>query len=334
VTRPRDLGILVGDVPVGPYNAITDVPGVHIGHSTLRHGSDIRTGITAVVPVDVSPRQPVPAALAVGNGYGKLIGATQLQELGELETPILLTATLSAFRVADALVGWMLQRHPDLRTVNPVVAETNDGYLSDIRARPLGEEHVSAALDGAAGGAVPQGCVGAGTGVGALGFKGGIGTSSRVVPGAGTVGVLVQPNFGGTLRVLGVPVRPADVGVGVGSGARPAGSGVIVVATDAPLDARQLGRVARRAVYALGRVGASYAPGSGDYAIAVSTDRLARRLRDDGLGPLFAATMDAVEESVLAGLLAAETTSGVDGHVLPALPADRLAEVLRARGVG
>jgi D-aminopeptidase len=261
-----------------------------------------------------------------GNGYGKLIGATQLSELGQLETPIVLTATLSAFRAADAVVSWMLDRADcaEVQSMNPVVGECNDGFLSDIRARPIQETHVRAAIDSAAGGVVAEGCVGAGTGTGALGYKAGIGTASRrlELAGAGvTVGVLVQANFGGRLRLRGrIVPRPADVG-------KPSddGSCMIVVATDAALDARQLGRVARRAVYSLGRVGASYSNGSGDYGIAFSTrSGAAAPIADALLSPLFEATLDIVEEAVLNSLLAAATTTGVHGRTLYALDPSEL----------
>ncbi len=322
--RARDLGVVVGPTPTGPLNALTDVPGVRVGHATVRTRPDVHSGVTAVVPDGVRPGAPVPAGVFVGNGYGKLIGSTQLAELGELETPVLLTSTLSAFRVADALVGWVLEQPgcDSVLSLNPVVGECNDGYLSDIRIRPVREEHVRAALGGASAGPVAEGCVGAGTGTVALGFKAGIGTSSRTPEAADrrfTVGALVQANFGGTLRVLG---RTLD-GPGPSS---ETGSCMIVVATDAPLDARQLTRVARRAVFALARTGAAYSHGSGDYAVAFTTTRpgTAPPLADADLSPLFEAVLDAVEEAVLNSLLAATTTTGHAGRTVPALPADRL----------
>ncbi|MFI8205331.1 P1 family peptidase [Streptomyces sp. NPDC085937] len=325
--RTRDLGIVVGPTPTGPLNALTDVPGVRVGHTTVRARPDVHSGVTAVVPDGVRPGAPVPAGVFAGNGYGKLVGSTQLAELGELETPVLLTATLSAFRVADALVGWVLEQPgcEGVLSLNPVVGECNDGHLSDIRSRPVREEHVRAALDGASAGPVAEGCVGAGTGTVALGFKAGIGTSSRTPEVAGrrfTVGALVQANFGGTLRVLG---RTLD-----GSGpASETGSCMIVVATDAPLDARQLTRVARRAVFALARTGAAYSHGSGDYAIAFATrPGAAPPVADDTLSPLFEAVLDAVEEAVLNSLLAATTTTGHGGRTVPALPVDRLLTAL------
>ncbi|WP_043493501.1 P1 family peptidase, partial [Streptomyces viridosporus] len=305
--RARDLGIVIGHTATGPLDAITDVPGVRVGHTTVRRQPDVHSGVTAVVPDAVDPRAPLPAGVFTGNGYGKLIGTTQLTELGALETPVLLTSTLSAFRVADALVGWMLERPgcEEVQSLNPVVGECNDGFLSDIRARPVHEEHVRAALDAASGGPVAEGCVGAGTGMVALGFKAGIGTASRTPELGGrsfTVGVLVQANFGGTLRVLGRTVTPRSLGLDAGGPAPAAetGSCMIVVATDAPLDARQLTRLARRAVFALARTGAAYSHGSGDYAVAFGTRPGAGApVADAELGPLFEAVLDGVEEAVL-----------------------------------
>ena len=334
--RARDLGVVIGSGAPGPRNAITDVPGVRVGHTTVRRPPDVHSGVTAVVPDLVGPRTPLPAGVFSGNGYGKLIGTTQLTELGALETPVLLTSTLSAFRAADALVGWMLRRPgcEEVRSLNPVVGECNDGFLSDIRARPVHEDHVRAALDNAAGGSVAEGCVGAGTGTVALGFKAGVGTASRT-PETGdrrrTVGVLVQANFGGTLRVLGRTLTPRSLGVVGADGAGPvadAGSCMIVVATDAPLDARQLTRVARRAVFALARTGAAYSHGSGDYAVAFATRPGGAPVADADLNPLFEAVLDAVEEAVLNSLLAATTTTGIGGRTAPALPVESLVRAL------
>jgi D-aminopeptidase len=253
----------------------------------------------------------------VGNGYGKLVGSTQVDELGVLESPIVLTGTLSVFRVADAVLSYMMTANPGGLSFNPLVGETNDGYLSDIRQRPVTERHVLEALTGAAGGPVAEGCVGAGTGTMALGFKAGIGTSSRVA-GEFTVGVLVQSNFGGLLTVQGVQIpAPAKIDP-------PGGSCMIVVATDAPLDSRQLGRIARRAVFAMGRVGASYSGGSGDYAIAFSTAFGRQLLPDNRIDPLFTATLDATEEALLNSLVAAKTTVGVRGRIGHALPHELL----------
>jgi D-aminopeptidase len=331
--RSRDLGITVGELPTGRYNALTDVPGIRVGHTTLIRPPRVHSGVTAIVPDGVGPGSPLPAGMFVGNGYGKLIGATQIAELGTLETPVLVTSTLSAFRAADALVGWVLERPEgaDARSLNPVVGECNDGLLSDIRSRPVREEHVRAALDTASYGPVAEGCVGGGTGLIALGFKAGIGTSSRRLPLAGreiTLGVLVQANFGGTLRVRGRTVTPADVGLPAEGPEPQAGSCVVVAATDAPLDARQLTRLARRCVYALARVGAAYGHGSGDYGLAFGTGPLGTTagpavVPDDTLDPLFTAALDAVEESVLNALLTATTTTGPHGdtrHPLPARP--------------
>ena len=318
VARARQRALVTAAGPTGAHNAITDVAGVSVGHETVQRPPDIHTGVTAILAGDANPKAPVSAGVYAGNGYGKLIGATQIAELGQLESPIVLTATLSAFRVADAVVSWMLQRDDcrDVRSFNPVVGECNDGKLSDIRARPIDESHVAAALANAATGPVPQGNVGAGTGMIALGFKGGIGTSSRIVTVADTqftVGALVQANFGGVLRVKGGEVpsawqRQPDVG-----------SCMVVVATDAPLDGRQLSRVARRGVFGLGRAGASYSHGSGDYGLAVSVTSTATVLGETDLDPIFLATLDCVEESVLDALCAAEEVTGFNGLTVPAL---------------
>lgn len=325
--RARDLAIVTDAGEPGAHNAITDVPGVTVGHTTLREPPDLHTGVTAVVPDGVGPTPSgrLPAGLFAGNGYGKLVGATQLAELGQLESPVVLTSTLSAFRAADAVVSWMLARPDctDVLSFNPVVGECNDGYLSDIRRRAVREEHVLAAIAAAAGGPVAEGCVGAGTGTCALGFKAGIGTASRVTEAGGepvTLGVLVQANFGGTLRVAGAPVEP--------SAAPPPddGSCVIVVATDAALDARQATRLARRAVFGLGRVGAAYAHGSGDYALALGTRPGGTPVPDHHLDPLFRGALEAVEESVLNALCAATTTTGRLGRVAVAVPHTRLRE--------
>lgn len=321
MSRARDAGLYFDDGPTGPHNAITDVPGVAVGHRTLSRPPTIHSGVTAVRFGDVNPTAPLPAGLFTGNGYGKLVGATQLTELGQIEAPILLTATLSVFRAADALVTWMLRR-PDCRSVrsfNPVVGECNDGVVSDIRARPVTEADVLAALDAASPGPVAEGNVGAGCGTIAMGFKAGIGTASRRVEAAGepaTLGVLTQANFGGTVRITGRRIRPdADR-----AGSADVGSCVVVLATDAPLDARQLGRLARRGVLGLGRAGASYSHGSGDYGIAVSTRPAgSASILDEALNPLFAAALDAVEESVLNALWAAEPVTGADGRPIPAL---------------
>ncbi|MFC8348478.1 P1 family peptidase [Streptomyces sp. NPDC057280] len=336
--RARDIGLGVGDLPTGPHNALTDVPGVRVGHTTLIDPPRVHSGVTAIVPDGIGPQRPLPAGVFVGNGYGKLLGGTQLAELGALETPVLLTSTLSAFRVADALVGWLLERpgNEGVRSLNPVVGECNDGLLSDIRSRPVREEHVRSALANASDGPVAEGCVGAGTGTTALGFKAGVGTSSRRLVLSGrevTVGVLVQANFGGTLRIAGRTVTPVDVGLPDPDVGPDRGSCMVVAATDAPLDARQLTRVARRAVYALARVGAGYGHGSGDYGLAFGTRPLGEPagpavLSDDRLDPLFVAVLDAVEEAVLNSLLTATTTTGPRGHTRHGLPAGPLRTLL------
>ena len=341
--RARQLGIAPGRYPTGPLNAITDVPGVLVGQTTVIRDPDIRTGVTAIVPKRLHDRGTMPAGLFVGNGYGKLVGATQIVELGEIETPIVLTGTLSAFRAADALVSYMLALpgNEEMRSVNPIVGETNDGFLSDIRSRSVTEQHVLDALLGAGAGPITEGCVGAGTGTTALGFKAGIGTSSRVVDGvageAVTVGVLVQANFGGTLTVLGVPIDKdaalLEAGVAEpGGGVERGNSCMIVVATDGALDARQLGRLARRAVFGMGRVGADFAHGSGDYVIAFSVGE-ASQIPDSQLDPLFIAVQDAVEEAILNSLFMVETTVGYAGHVRYAVPLGYVARVCEERGV-
>ncbi|GGT20474.1 P1 family peptidase [Nonomuraea spiralis] len=327
--RARDLGVVIGTLPTGPLNAITDVEGVLVGHTTIDDGADLHTGVTAIVPRQLTAeRRGLPAAVYAGNGYGKLVGSTQIDELGVLESPVVLTATLSAFRAADALVTHLMDGDPEGISFNPVVGETNDGFLSDIRRRPITERHVLEALEGASGGLPAEGCVGAGTGTTALGFKAGIGTSSRqlVVDGAPvTVGALVQSNFGGVLTVRGIPM-PVEELIPGEANEEPAGNScMIVVATDAPLDARQLARLARRAIFAMGRVGASYSHGSGDYAIAFTTapPRLTA-VPDAALNPVFAAVMDSVEEALLNSLFMATTTTGVGGRTCHAVPYDRL----------
>jgi D-aminopeptidase len=355
--RARDLGIVVGTLPAGALNAITDVAGVRVGHTTVIEGSDIRTGVTAIVHDGLTGTQALSAGLATGNGFGKIVGTTQVSELGVIETPVVLTGTLCTFRAADALVSYMLSLpgNEKLETVNPVVAETNDGFLSDMRRRPVTEEHVLAALRGASAGPVAEGAVGAGTGTGALGFKAGIGTSSRIVecdpdaPRPVTIGVLVQANFGGTLTVLGVPVPPGPQQDGQAAGeqdgqaageqdGQAAGdqgnSCVIVLATDAPLDSRRLTRVAWRSFAGMARAGSDFSGRSGDYALAFSTaPPQALPLPDSALDPLFVAAADAAEEAILNSLLAAETTAGFRGHVRHAVPLDRIRRLCAARGV-
>lgn len=354
--RARQIGIDVGILPPGPDNMITDVPGVLVGHHTLRAGQDVRTGVTAVLPHGGNLfQQKVPAAIVVGNGFGKLVGISQVEELGTLETPIVLTNTLSVFTAADAVIDYTLQQEGsrEVRSVNPVVGETNDGYLNDIRARSITRAHVLAAIETSNGGPVDEGSVGAGTGTRCLGFKGGIGTASRRLPqavGGHTLGVLVQSNFGGLLTVAGVPAgkelgnhylkdlveREKD---------RP-GSCMIVLATDAPLDARQLKRLARRALLGLGAVGSPMTHGSGDYVIAFSANEKARVahggrqgvrsqhvLPDEALSPLFQAAREATEEAILNSLLKATTETGYRGRKVEAIPIEKLLEICRRHGV-
>ncbi len=325
----------------GPHNAITDVAEVAVGHSTIVLGDSIRTGVTAVLPHPGNLYlEKVRGAVVVRNGFGKLVGLSQVNELGQIETPILLTGTLSVFRAADALVDTLLAAEgmSDVRSINPVVGETNDGYLSDIRARPVQPEHVRAALRAAAPGPVTEGSVGAGTGTRALGWKGGIGTSSRRLPeaaGGYTVGALVQTNYGGILTIAGVPVGRfvrADPPVPATRDDRDGGSVMIVIATDAPLSHRELERVAERAFAGIARTGSWMSHGSGDYAIAFSTHR--GPLDEPGgelLSRLFVATAEAVEEAVLNSLFLATTTVGYRGHRAEALPVAEVLEIMERR---
>ena len=338
--RARDIGIVVGSISTGPLNAITDVAGVRVGHTTIARGDSINTGITAILPHGGNPfREKVPAAIVVGNGFGKLAGSTQVNELGELESPIVLTCTLCVPRAADAVLTWLLALpgNEDVRSANPVVGETNDGFLNNIRARPITEGDVLSAIRGAADGPVAEGAVGAGRGTVAFGWKGGIGTSSRKLPekwGGWTVGVLVQTNFGGDLTIAGVPVGRELRETGQGTRGSGDGSIIMVVATDAPLDHRQLERVARRALAGLARTGSSMSSGSGDYVIAFSTVRPSDRptvIAEDALSPLFQATIDATEEAIYNSLLRAETVRGYRG-VVRALPVDSTITILKRHG--
>lgn len=333
--RARDLGIHIGTLPSGTNDAITDVVGVAVGHATVREVGRLNTGVTIVLPHAGNPfRTKLPAALVVHNGFGKLVGATQLQELGELESAIALTATLNVHRVADALLDWLLQLpgNEKVRSANVVVGETNDGGLSDIRARAVGPEHVAAAIASASTGVVPVGSIGAGAGTTCFGWKGGIGTSSRR-SGNYTVGVLVVTNFGGQLNVRGLPGDSPVAGMaspGIAT-ADHDGSCMIIIATDAPLDQAGLRRLATRAFAGMARTGASFSHGSGDYAIAFSTARRAETrqrlpLRGTPLSPLFVAVADATEQAILDSLCAAETTSGM-GRTVRAMPL----QALRAR---
>jgi D-aminopeptidase len=356
--RARDLGVAPGVFKPGANNAITDVAGVLVGHTTVKEGDSVNTGITAIRAHSGNQYQDrVPAAVHVGNAFGKLVGSTQVKELGELETPILLTCTLCVWKAADAMVEWMLGQPGMERvgSINPVVGETNDGGLNAIRSRPIRAEHVRAALEGAKSGPVAEGSVGAGAGTQAFGWKGGIGTSSRVIPkslGGYTVGVLVQSNFGGILQVLGAPV-----GKELGRYAfkndlekeRGDGSIMMVVATDAPISDRNLERLAARAMMGLGRTGSSASNGSGDFVIAFSTAPQVRRrltpgapesltrsteeLTNDGMSGLFEAVVEATEESIYNSLFMA-TSVTAKGRTVDAIPLDRVREVLRKYNVG
>lgn len=358
--RARDLGIIVGTFTPGPLNAITDVPGVLVGQTTIMRGDSVRTGVTVVFPHPGNTFESrVPAAAVVGNGFGKLIGSTQVNELGELETPIALTCTLCVWRVAESMTRWLLARPgmERVRSINPVVAETNDGWaLNNIRTLPVTDADVIKALTSARGGPVEEGSVGAGTGTVAFEWKGGIGTSSRVVPGGPwTVGVLVQSNFGdwGDLLVQGIPVgrelgRP---GVKPLQGKGASGSIIVVVATDAPLSDRNLRRLASRALLGIGRTGTYEANGSGEYAIAFSTSPAVRRngrpaspgvppdtIRAEELGnalasSLFEPTVDATVEAIYNSLLRATTVTGAYARV-EALPIDEVRAILERYGVG
>ena len=362
-TRPRarDLGLAIGIFNTGEHNAITDVPGVHVGHTTVLEGSRVRTVVTAILPHEgnlYSSR--VPAAIHVGNGFGKLLGMTQVNELGEIETPILLTCTLCVWKAADAMVEWLLDQDDmeNVRSINPVVGETNDGRLNDIRSRPIEAHHVVAALESATNGPVTEGAVGAGAGTVAFGWKGGIGTSSRVLPeslGGYNLGVLVQSNFGGILQIGGAPVGvelgqysfsdqvSREEAPGPEEDIHEWGSIMMVIATDAPLSDRNLERIARRAVMGLSRTGSYASNGSGDYVIAFSTANGVRRssavdiheledLPNGRISALFQATVEATEEAIYNSLFKAQTVSS-NGRTVEALPITETAEILRRYGV-
>jgi D-aminopeptidase len=373
--RARDIGVKVGVLQPGAQNAITDVAGVRVGHTTIIRGENIRTGVTAILPHAGNLfREKVAGAVFVGNGFGKLAGSTQVNELGEIETPILLTSTLSVPRVADALIDYMLAlpENTDVRSINPLVAETNDGGLNDIRGRHITREDVFNAIKSASGGVVEEGAVGAGTGTVAFGFKGGIGTSSRKLPpalGGYTVGALVQTNYGGVLTINGAPVgrelgkfylkeeleraaanattRAGHKGVNAEQDTAD-GSLIIVIATDAPVDARNLRRMAARAMLGLGRTGAAATNGSGDYSIAFSTapevrirlsvsgrpgemaaPRELKLLSNDAMSPLFLAVIEATEEAIYNSLFRAQTMTGRNGLTVEALPLERTLDILR-----
>jgi D-aminopeptidase len=348
--RARDAGIAIGILPPGPMNAITDVAGVRVGHVTLIEGEGVRTGVTAVLPHGGNLYQnKVPAGFSVANGYGKFMGSTQIEELGEIETPILLTNTLNVPEAAAGIVEWTLRQpgNEEVRSVNAVVGETNDGFLNDIRARRVTARHAASAIEEARTGPVAEGSLGAGTGTVAFGWKGGIGTASRRLPeslGGWTLGVLVQVNYGGVLIVDGVRVGEAleqhylrdrlqsDAGDG---------SVIVILATDAPLSDRNLERLARRAFLGIARTGSPITNGSGDYALAFSTHAGVRRtaerrtaaaaieeLPNDLVSPLFQAAVEATEEAVINALFAAE---GMDGHRgrIEALPIERVERLHR-----
>lgn len=348
--RVRDYGIEIGVLKTGQNNAITDVPGVKVGHTTVVKDDNVRTGVTAIIPHDGNIYQmKVPAAMYIGNGFGKLAGYSQVEELGNIETPIILTNTLSVPAGSEGLITYTLNQkgNEEVRSVNSIVGETNDGWLNDIRGRHITQEHVLSAINNAKGGEVVEGNVGAGTGTICFGYKGGIGTSSRVVPktkGGYTVGVLVQTNFGGVLEINGVPIgqelkhypfmedilNEAD------------GSCMIVVMTDAPLSSRNLKRLAKRAMLGLAKTGGIASNGSGDYVIAVSTAKenfvpnsqesmfyKSEVLSNEAMSPLFLATIEATEEAILNSLFAAETTTGRDGHTIKALPVKQVMEIMR-----
>ena len=348
--RARDYGITIGVLKTGPYNAITDVAGVKVGHTTLIKGDSVRTGVTAILPHEGNIyQQKVPAAIYIGNGYGKLAGYSQVKELGNIETPIILTNTLSVPTASNALISYTLglEGNETVRSVNSIVGETNDGYLNDIRGRHIQEKHVFHALETARAGPVVEGNIGAGTGTICFGYKGGIGTSSRKIPntlGGYTVGVLVQTNFGGVLEINGVPVgkelnkypyqnqikETAD------------GSCMMVVITDAPLSARNLERVAKRAMMGLAKTGGIASNGSGDYVIALSTAKntlltnsadsifyKTEVLRNEDVTPLFLATIEATEEAIINSLFAAKAMIGNKGHKVPAIPLDRVIKSLK-----
>ncbi|OGD10917.1 MAG: aminopeptidase [Candidatus Aminicenantes bacterium RBG_13_62_12] len=346
--RAREFGLVVGVLPTGPLNAITDVAGVKVGQVTLIEGKDVRTGVTAILPHGGNIFQDkVPAGISVANGFGKLTGVTQVEELGTLETPIVLTNTLSVPTAADALIDYTLglAGNERVESVNPVVGETNDSWLSDIRGRHVTKTHVLEAVRKASAGPVAEGVVGAGTGTMCFNFKGGIGTSSRRLPenrGGWTVGVLVQTNFGGVLTIRGVPFEKYVKASQAGNGPSPDGSCMIVVATDAPLDARNLKRLAKRALLGIARTGGYYSNMSGDYAIAFSTAESVRvphrspspirattLLRDEGVSPLFQAAAEAAEEAIFNSLFKAVRTEGKEGHTAEALPLDRVKELLK-----
>ncbi len=347
--RATDIGIRIGVLSPGKLNAITDVTGVKVGHTTIIKADSVRTGVTAILPHDGNLfQQKVPAAVYVGNGFGKLTGTTQIKELGNIESPIILTNTLSVATAMNAVVTYTLSKkgNQGVQSVNAVVGETNDGFLNDIRGRHVAETDVLNAINSASTGKVKEGNIGAGTGTICFGFKGGIGTASRVLPkklGGYTVGVLVQTNFGGVLTVDGVPVGEElkKYYLSEQLNEKTDGSCMIIVATDAPLDSRNLERLAKRAFMGLARTGAVASNGSGDYVIAFSTDSSLRIpfnapdildqkvLSNDAVSPLFMAAIEATEEAIINSLLAAETMKGKNGRVVESLSHEKLKEILK-----
>ncbi|HYK77266.1 MAG TPA: P1 family peptidase [Daejeonella sp.] len=348
--RARDYDIQIGVMQTGKWNAITDVKGLQVGQVTLVKGDSVRTGVTAIIPYPGNIfQQKAPAAIYIGNGFGKLAGSTQVNELGNLETPIILTNTLNVATGMDALISYTLQQQGNEKaaSVNAVVGETNDGYLNDIRGQHVTKEDVLLAIKNAKEGPVEEGTVGAGTGTVCFGFKGGIGTASRKLPaslGGYTIGVLVQTNFGGVLQIDGVPVG-AELGKFSFSNQllnNVDGSCMMIVATDAPLDHRNLMRLAKRAMMGMAKTGGIASNGSGDYVIAFSTAKGATIphaakepvmnipvLQNDEMSPLFMATIEATEEAIVNSLFAASTITGKDGHQAEALPLEKVIPLMK-----
>ena len=349
--RARDFGIEIGIFPTGKYNSITDVTGIKVGHTTVIQGDSVRTGVTVILPHEGDLfKEKVPAAIYVTNGFGKLVGTTQIEELGTIETPIALTNTLNTFLVANAIIDYMISVSGPLRSVNPVVGETNDSGLNDIQGRHVKSEHLFEAIKNATGGPVKEGSIGAGTGTQALGFKGGIGTASRVLPkslGGYRIGILVQSNFGGLLTINGVPVGK-EMGKNLFKkelNIEDEGSCMIVIATDAPLSPRNLKRMAKRTAHAFGRVGAYSSNGSGDYAIAFSTSIEVRRMSLDPnqiefkmkgvnnqhMSPLFQAVVEATEEAIVNSLLMATSVNSRYG-LSEAIQLERAQQIIKEYG--
>ncbi len=342
--RPREMGLQIGLFQTGKWNAITDVYGVKVGHETIIRGDKVRTGVTIILPHGENLfEKKVMAAVHVTNGFGKALGFTQVEELGTIETPIGLTNTLNIFNVANAIINYMIIDNPNIRSVNPVVGETNDSGLNDIQGRHVTKTHVLKAIKNAKSGPVPEGSVGAGTGTKALGFKGGIGTSSRVLTkeaGGFTVGVIVQTNFGGSLMINGAPVGRELKKTPFGSSIPydgDEGSCMIVIATDAPLSNRNLKRMAKRVDHAFGRVGAYSSNGSGDYAVIFSTSQSQsfnkktvnkKELKNSAMNGLFIATVEATEEAIINSLFMAETVSSHYGKI-ESLPVDETMQILK-----